>query len=126
MPTAIQSAPARCEFRGGVEAYIETAACLQGKTLVVCENWLNHPRVHAAAKLHGYHISHELHVHGKAGRGTLFAVYTLVFLHQTPSINHDNLSKATIETLIVRQLDGNYTPEYANVLESMSIPAKTK
>jgi hypothetical protein len=87
---------------------------------------LNHPRVHAAAKLHGYHISHELHVHGKAGRGTLFAVYTLVFLHQTPSINHDNLSKATIETLIVRQLDGNYTPEYVNVLESMSIPAKTK
>jgi hypothetical protein len=126
MPTAIQSAPARCEFRGGVEAYIETAACLQGKTLVVCENWLNHPRVHAAAKLHGYHISHELHVHGKAGRGTLFAVYTLVFLHQTPSINHENLSKATIETLIVRQLDGNYTPEYVNVLESMSIPAKTK
>ena len=57
MPTSVQSAPARCEFRGGLEAYCQTACrllkdddnddddgCTTGGTLVLCENYQNHER----------------------------------------------------------------------------------
>lgn len=56
MPTAKQSAPARCEFRGGIEAYCYVASQLLSKPngiFVVCENWLNHDRVLKAARLTG-------------------------------------------------------------------------
>merc|ERR1712232_975859 len=40
MPSCLQSAPARCEFRGGVEAYCEAAAAVMKRdgVFVVCEN----------------------------------------------------------------------------------------
>jgi len=53
MPTSMQSAPARCEFRGGIEAYCLAASAMlspsHGK-FVVCENWLNDNRVWKGAE----------------------------------------------------------------------------
>ena len=68
MPTAMASAPARCEFRGGIEAYVHTAAqwlAVPHGRFVVCENWLNHDRVEAAAQSAGLCIVQQVHVHGK-------------------------------------------------------------
>jgi len=68
LPTAQQSAPARCEFRGGIEAYCEAAArVLKPSTgrFVVCENWLNHNRVVAAASETGLQILTQVEVIGR-------------------------------------------------------------
>jgi hypothetical protein len=81
MPTARQSAPARCEFRGGIEAYCHAASQLLHPShgrFVVCENWSNQARVHKAAEESGLEITSILKVQGKVARETLFAVYTMM------------------------------------------------
>jgi tRNA1Val (adenine37-N6)-methyltransferase len=70
---------ARLEMRGGVEAYIETAAPLltEGGALVVCADALKPERVLAAAAQCGLHPSEALVVHPRAGKAPLFTVWTL-------------------------------------------------
>merc|ERR1711966_292348 len=69
MPTSIQSAPARCEFRGGVEAYCTAAAAVLAPMgrFVVCENWLNNKRVYAGAQEAGLSVVVVLPIKGKEG-----------------------------------------------------------
>jgi tRNA1Val (adenine37-N6)-methyltransferase len=120
MPTARQSAPARCEFRGGIEAYcIAAARALVVPTgrLVVCENWKNHDRVLEAARAAELKILKVVQVEGRPGRGTLFAVY--VMGHEMASETKTEQSKLT-----VRNEEGNWTAEYLRtVMNDMSIPA---
>ena len=121
MPTAKQSAPARCEFRGGIEAYCEAASRVlikpEGK-FVVCENWLNHNRVVAAAEKYDLDILSQVEVSGKEGRGTLFCVYTM------KRKDKDSVTLTTKrKVLTVRNHQGGWTKEYReSVLKEMSIP----
>jgi len=124
MPTARQSAPARCEFRGGIEVYCETASrVLKTETgrFIVCENFENHERVLQSAEDASLQILHVLQVQGRQGRKSLFCVYVL---KKRNSVNIAASSvEATEEVLAVRDDDGNWTKAYAeNVLTCMSIP----
>jgi tRNA1(Val) A37 N6-methylase TrmN6 len=148
MPTAKQSAPARCEFRGGIEAYCSVAAqCLKISTgkLVVCENFKNHERVQRSAAASGLTITKQVHVEGRPGRGILFVVYVMVLRHATTTTTtttscciskNDTTPFETATTkqqvqevveemrLTVRDDDGHWTPEYLRtVMHDMSIPA---
>jgi tRNA1Val (adenine37-N6)-methyltransferase len=118
MPTAKQSAPARCEFRGGIEAYCTTAARFLDKQVghfCVCENWLNHERVLKAAMESNLQIVEQYHVHGKEGRPILFAVYVMQ--------HGDVLKESKTHTLVVRGTNGEWTEQYkTTVLHDMSIP----
>jgi tRNA1Val (adenine37-N6)-methyltransferase len=119
MPTARQSAPARCEFRGGIEAYCEAASSvLKPETgrFVVCENWLNHDRVLAAAKQYNLHVLRQVEVQGREGRATLFCVYVMKSKsNDEPATRRENLA--------VRDGHGNWTERYSRtVLGTMSIP----
>jgi len=118
MPTAIQSAPARCEFRGGIEAYCEAAARVLKLTgrFVVCENWANHDRVLVAADQYQLHVVREVQVQGREERGTLFCVYVM------KAKSSDDVATSR-ETLAVRDGQGNWTERYQRtVLDTMSIP----
>jgi tRNA1Val (adenine37-N6)-methyltransferase len=129
MPTARQSAPARCEFRGGIEAYCE-AACrvLKPDTgrFVVCENWLNHDRVVAAATKCHLQILRQVQVQGREGRATLFCVYVMRMMQSSSnSIGSSSSDEAPTqrENLAVRGDSGDWTEHYRRtVLETMSIP----
>jgi len=119
MPTAKQSAPARCEFRGGIEAYCEAASRVlrpHSGRFVVCENWLNHDRVVAAADKYDLYILSQVEVNGREGRDTLFGVYVM-------KKKDCDSSGTKRECLSVRYANGNWTEEYRNsVLHTMSIP----
>ena len=120
MPSSKQSAPARCEFRGGIEAYCATAVKfldLDGGRFCVCENWLNHHRVVQAALESKLSILEQWHVHGRTGKPILFAVY--VMGHDDGSGNNET----TVHTLVVRDTKGEWTEEYkGTVLKEMNIP----
>ena len=122
MPTARQSAPARCEFRGGIEAYCEAASrVLRTSTgrFVVCENWLNHNRVVAAAENFNLSIVSQVQVSGREGREVLFGVYVM---KRKEGDSHETQR----ESLSVRDGSGNWTNEYReSVLQAMSIPDPT-
>lgn len=70
---------ARLEMRGGVEAYIETAAPLltEGGALVVCADALKPERVLETAARCGLHPSDARVVHPRAAKAPLFTVWTL-------------------------------------------------
>ena len=80
MPTSMQSAPARCEFRGGIEAYCLAASAMLAHDgrFVVCENWLNDERVWNGAKEAGLTIEDVQPVRGSVKKEhNLFAVYIM-------------------------------------------------
>jgi len=121
MPTSMQSAPARCEFRGGVEAYCTAASAVLADNgiFVVCENWLNDTRVHDGAAKAELHVDLVLPVKGKTGRKeNLFAVYVLRKRNES-----SGEQTMILEALPVRSESGKWTVTYAHVLEAMSIPA---
>jgi len=143
MPTSIQSAPARCEFRGGVEAYCLAAATIlsDNGTFVVCENWLNDERVYDGARASGLEVVKVLPIKGKRNRKEiLFGVYILKkkTVLQSEKRSDEELQKGgsqkvqrqksegdhVMESLSVRTESGKWTKEYAEVLEYMSIPAR--
>lgn len=120
MPTGRQSAPARCEFRGGIEAYCEAASRVlrpRCGRFVVCENWLNHDRVVAVAEQCNLCILTQVQVHGRQGRDTLFSVYVMKLR------DNDLTADTKREDLTVRDRKGNWTIGYRrSVLNEMSIP----
>ncbi|KAL7527804.1 hypothetical protein ACHAWF_002312, partial [Thalassiosira exigua] len=127
MPTSVQSAPARCEFRGGVEAYCRAASALLSPDglFVVCENWANDDRVWRGAEEAGLDIEGVCPVVGGMKKGgILFAVYVMRRQRRDPC-REDGVGRregVVRPSLAVRDKDGKYTPEYARVLEAMSIP----
>lgn len=130
MPTSMQSAPARCEFRGGVEAYCEAASALLSQPnglFVVCENWLNNDRVWKGAHEAGLEIECVWPVMGRAGKkDPLFAVYVMKKISDCRSgeLNDDKTKRAEKirPPLVVRMENGKWTDEYAKVMKAMSIP----
>jgi len=122
MPTAVQSAPARCEFRGGIEAYCIAASKVLSDNgiFVVCVNSLNRSRVFLGAKEAELLI---LQMHPVKGMETrpqcLFDVYVM-----GKRTTNKNESMITSEILSVRTAEGKWTSNYADILEDMSIPAR--
>jgi len=127
MPTSMQSAPARCEFRGGIEAYCQAAAAmLQPEGLfVVCENWLNDKRAYDGAEIAGLDIVSVWPVMGRVGKpDPLFAVYVMRKKSESYQdiANDQNKANRMRAPLIVRDEDGKWTEQYAKVMKAMSIP----
>eukprot|EP01034_Spumella_vulgaris_P035417 gene35417-43668_t len=120
MPTCKESAPARCEFRGGVEAYCCAAekALSECGVFVVCENFLNHDRVLREATHAGLFIMSVQRVIGKEGNAPLFCVYTMI----RKALRDDNSAPVSAVDLVVRDLDGAWTPLYADMLREVSYP----
>ena len=125
MPTSIQSAPARCEFRGGIEAYCAAASSVLKENygyFCVCENWINHQRVLQAALSTKLTI---IDIHPFQGKTTkpqpLFAIYVMQKIHSTTTQLQTPKMHSPIS---IRDECGKWTKEYADVLETMSIPAK--
>mmetsp|Transcript_4608 Transcript_4608/g.10407 ORF Transcript_4608/g.10407 Transcript_4608/m.10407 type:complete len:333 (+) Transcript_4608:690-1688(+) len=129
MPTSMQSAPARCEFRGGIEAYCLAASAMLSRPhgkFVVCENWLNDDRVWKGAKEAGLTIESVLPVMGGVRKvNNLFAVYVMKVKPEGCDGTGDNEledENKVRPSLIVRDQKGKWTNEYAKVMEAMSIP----
>lgn len=128
MPSAVQSAPARCEFRGGFEAYCSTArrcTTSSAATFVVCENYLNHNRALRALRTHGWAVREILIIRGKVGREPLFVVYTSGPRRCAEKTNSENESIEQApqqRELAVRNLNGEWTEEYkTEILRFMSV-----
>ena len=129
MPTSMQSAPARCEFRGGIEAYCQAAAAVlqPDGVFVVCENWLNDKRAYNGAKNSGLYVEEVWPVMGRVGKPEpLFAVYVMRKKNSEANRNstdncQDEVTRVR-DPLIVRDEDGKWTNEYAEVMGAMSIP----
>jgi hypothetical protein len=131
MPTSIQSAPARCEFRGGIESYCKAASSVLAANhgrFVVCENWLNDHRVYKGAEEAGLQI---LQVHPFKGalrkKENLFAIYVMkkvIVKNQQKEEDCDGDDDFTkvFDPISVRDCNGKWTNEYAKIMESMSIP----
>lgn len=120
MPTSLQSAPARCEFRGGIESYCAAAASVLATdgTFVVCENWLNNERVYAGAKEAGLQITRVIPIKGTTRKQhNLFAIYVMCMKK-----TYSDIAIEVLDPISVRNHSGNWTPEYANIMTSMSIP----
>ena len=128
MPTSMQSAPARGEFRGGIEAFCQAASAMLTPPhgiFVVCENWLNDDRVWKGARDAGLIVESVWPVMGKAGKkNPLFAVYIMKkkSLDRDHGNDDERKEKKIRSPLVVRDENGKWTQEYANVMEAMSIP----
>ena len=129
MPTSMQSAPARCEFRGGIEAYCQAAAAVlqPDGVFVVCENWLNDKRAYKGADGAKMYVEEVWPVMGRVGKPEpLFAVYVMRKKNSEANLNSaDDCQEEKTrvrDPLIVRDEDGKWTNEYAEVMGAMSIP----
>lgn len=126
MPSCKQSAPARCEFRGGVEAYCKAASkAMHSQSLFcVCENWLNDDRVYQGAEQAGLVVVEVLPVKGRTGKPCpLFAVYAMRKASFYGEVGSESVPETKVlDVLTVRDDQGNWTEEYQKVLQAMSIP----
>ncbi|KAL7539457.1 hypothetical protein ACHAXR_011865 [Thalassiosira sp. AJA248-18] len=118
MPTSMQSAPARCEFRGGIEAYCLTASAMLSQPhglFVVCENWLNNDRVWKGAKEAGLNIECVWPVMGGVRKeNNLFAVYVMkkCCTDAHAGGGGDGPKEGTVRpSLVVRDEDGKWTKD---------------
>ena len=87
----------------------------------VCENWLNNDRVYQGAKDAKLVVVQVLPVQGRTGKPCpLFAVYVM---RKQEFFEGKKIPKTeSLDCLVVRDDEGNWTEEYQNVLEAMSIP----
>ena len=127
LPSCEQSAGARYEFRGGIEAYCQAAAVLLRKhrhpssRFVCCEGGLlgcvDASRVDHAASDAGLTILSRRMVVGKIGKAPLFGVWVFAL--------SSNMASSTVSeilpTLIVRDERGQRTPDYENLLRDMAM-----
>lgn len=124
MPAAMQSAPARCEFRGGMEAYCAAAQRLlrDSGRFVCCENYLNHTRAIQALEDHEFLVEKVLFIRGREGRERLFAVYVA---QKSSSVANAKIQHNPIGLdLSVRNVNGDWTDTYKeSILRFMDILA---
>lgn len=140
LPTCRQSAPARYEFRGGIEAYCEAAVqalrCpdtqsslvegadtqkrATGGRFVVCEGFLdgNRARVHKAAAASGLRVLEQTDVIGREGKDALFATYVMCHGDDPAQPAPGEETK----TLVVRDGNGDRTAEYCALMTEMGMP----
>lgn len=97
-----QRAFARVEYRGGVEAYLQTARrwLAPHGTVVLCADARAAPRVDVAAEQFALHIRHRYDAIPKAGKPPLFSVWVL-----QPEPTDGTL----VSALVLRDAEGNTT-----------------
>lgn len=102
-----QRAYARIEYRGGVEAYIETAARLLSPkgTFVVCGAAASEGRVQKSAAEHAFFVVGRCDIIAREGRPALFSIWTL---RRTPE-------PLQVTFLTLRDADGNTTEDAATL-----------
>lgn len=102
----------RFELRGGVEAYLETAARIltpTGEVHIVFQTiWA--PRVLAAAAAAGLALQWQLDVHMREGRTEPF-LSTFSFAHASTHASQGG-STPRLDTLTIRDVRGEVTPAY--------------
>jgi len=112
----VQRGACAIEVRGGIEAYCGAAARLlrPGAPLVACAGGGQAARVARAAAAAGLAVERRLDVVPRAGKPTLFAVYTM--RAGTPG------DPAVDPALVVRDAAGRRTPAFVAVREAMGMP----
>jgi tRNA1(Val) A37 N6-methylase TrmN6 len=117
MPSSLQSAPARCEFRGGIDEYCQAAVRLlrHNGRFVCCENYANHTRALRAMVEAHLQIERLWYVRGKVGRDRLFVVY-VARPRSTDEEDEKDAPTTTIEEheVSVRDGAGEWTEDYQN------------
>lgn len=88
---------------------------------VVCENWLNNDRVYSGASLAGLSIKKVIPFKGKESNPILFGVYVMGKKKE----GDDGMEPNIEEPVSVRTANGSWTDYYSDILEYMSIPAKS-
>lgn len=140
MPSCINSAPARYEFRGGIEVYCGAAAhilkgnlnspalsqegdkvghsgtCNGGVFIVSMAYQVE--RVEKAAAENGLVIFRRLDVAGKVGKSPLFSIYAMRLAEENSSAR----VKTRVETLCVRGEDSKHTARYEALMSDMGVP----
>ncbi|MGC4069209.1 MAG: methyltransferase [Polyangiaceae bacterium] len=108
-----QRAYARVEYRGGVEAYVQTAASLLAPNgwLVLCGDSRAQSRVAAIASTCTLAIHRRCDVTPREGRATLFSVWTLARtpcgeVKQTELCLRDSAGRPTTDALRLREFSG--------------------
>ena len=136
LPSCKQSAPARCEFRGGIESYCAAAEAMLSKKpharFVVCEGSLtrNRARVINAARESGFAIDRVVDVIGKAGKDPLFAVFVMRRWRSPSAATEAGDADASRtsppppihERVLVRDASGARTTQYRALLVTMGCP----
>lgn len=128
LPSCAQSAPARCEFRGGIESYCLAASKILDETcpmsrFVVCEGGLhtNRTRVVSGARSAGLHIVSRIDVVPKVGKPVLFSVYEMSLRPNAKPLMMEN-GGAVVKTIVVRGRDNKRTGAYCSLLREMGMP----
>ena len=137
LPSAAQSAPARCEFRGGVEVYCAAASkhlCSKNKhaRFIVCEGGLmfNRERAQKGANEFGLEILSRVDVIPKMGKKILFSVYEMALKSNKdakPTMINATDTKTRrdgdiyVQTITVRDGSGDRTKEYTSLLSEMGM-----
>lgn len=131
LPTCKQSAPARYEFRGGVEDYCFAAKSLMNENslFIVCQGVTpkeNERRVVTGAATSGLKIIDQFNFKGNINKPVLFSVYCMV-LRESAMYNHLKDIKTERQQIYkeisIRQGNGERSQEYKNLMAEMSIPA---
>lgn len=113
-----QRGPCRFEHRGGVEDYALAAArwMTPDGVTVLCAGALERDRAREGIARSGLGVLRWVEVIPRAHKRALIDVYVL----RTKRWTADT---PTRETLVVRTLDGQWTPEFARVRDAMGIPS---
>ena len=109
-----QAAPCRFEHRGGVEAYCTAAARVlaDAGAFVFCESTGQRPRVEAALAASGLHLGRSLDVIPREGKPPLLTVFAA---QRAKCV-------AQARALVVRDLWGQWTPQFLEVRVAMGMP----
>ena len=134
-PSCEQSAPARFEFRGGIEVYCAAAAVAMrddGVFVVVeqaqdahstgrCGGFADSspPRVEAAAAAAGLAIYRRVDIEGRVGKKPLFSVFGM-------QRRTEVAPPVAVESIAVRDAEGYHTERYAELLTVMGIPPQVR
>jgi tRNA1Val (adenine37-N6)-methyltransferase len=110
------AAPARFEHRGGVEAYLAIAAdrVAPAGRIAICTSALERDRVDAAVRGQGLGHRERWAIVPRAGKPPLVIVDVLARTGAPDPEPHQ---------LVVRDLDGRWTPEFQRVRADLGMPA---
>eukprot|EP00742_Colponemidia_sp_Colp-10_P011839 GILJ01013217.1.p1 GENE.GILJ01013217.1~~GILJ01013217.1.p1 ORF type:complete len:408 (+),score=17.66 GILJ01013217.1:32-1225(+) len=143
LPLLMERGLCAFEFRGGIETYCHAAKqylAPHGR-FIVCQTALEIKRSELAIDLAGLEITSRLDVIGKEGKPALFVVFSTK--HRVDSAStfssgllsaptHDAVASFVlpytypVETIVVRDSEGNRTSSYMRVMEDMGKPVMHK
>ena len=127
MPSCVNSAPARNEFRGGIEEYcLSAAATILPRCPIIITMAHDLKRVEKAAKEAKLKMFRRLEVSGKVGKAPLFSCFCFVLQEEVGEgereVVEEEEEPCVVEKINVRGLDNSRTDEYVALMERMGIP----